>query len=113
MIRNGLYLVETFMLDGLDAQKRGIMVFHNGQMHGGGEYFYTVGSYSCSAGKWRGEAISQEHTPVIGTDPWARRIVSIGFTGTYTDKNAELDGAALVGKRNIRFKSIFRILKAD
>jgi len=54
------------------------MVFRDGTMLGGGQNFYTVGSYTCSDGKWKGE-ITARHTPIIGTDPWARRVIAIGF----------------------------------
>jgi hypothetical protein len=36
---------------------------------------------------------SREHSPIAGTYPWARKDISIGFTGTYSD-----DGAKLVPK---------------
>jgi hypothetical protein len=50
MITNGLYLVETIMLDGVNSERRGVMVFRDGTMLGGGANFYTVGSYTCSSG---------------------------------------------------------------
>jgi len=72
IITNGLYLVETVMLDGVNSERRGIMVFRDGTMLGGGANFYTVGSYTCPDGKWKGDITVREHTPIIGTDPWAR-----------------------------------------
>jgi len=50
------------------------MVLRDGTMRGGGPFFYTVGSYTCSGGKWKGEMTSQEHSPIIGTHRWARKI---------------------------------------
>jgi len=41
MIRNGLYLASTKMLDDMDAEKRGVMILHDGTMLGGGAFFYT------------------------------------------------------------------------
>lgn len=40
-------------------------------------------------------------------------MVTIGFTGTYTDKTAEGNGMALAGKQSIRFRSKLRLLVAD
>ena len=113
MITNGLYLVETEMQDGVDSQRRGVMVFRDGTMLGGGANFYTVGNYTCAEGKWKGEITVQEHTPVLGTDPWARRVVTIGFSGTYTKDTAQHHAVALLGNQVTRLEANFRLLKAD
>jgi len=84
MIRNGLYLAETTFLDGVEAYNRHVMVLRDGTMRGGGGFYYTVGSYTCSDGKWKGEMTSREHSPISGTYPWARKTITIGFTGTYS-----------------------------
>ena len=67
----------------------------------------------CSDGKWKGEVTSQEHTPSIDVRPFAGHIASMGFAGTYTDDGAEFEATALVGKRSIRLKTVFRLLIAD
>jgi hypothetical protein len=113
MIRNGLYKITTEMLDGVGISNVQIIILHDGKLHGGGPFFYTVGSYACSDGKWKGEAATQEHTPYLGQNPWARKVVTLGFTGIYTDDGAEIDAVALVGKQSVRFKSILRLLVAD
>jgi hypothetical protein len=113
MIRNGLYLAETRFLDGVDAYNRHVMVLRDGTMRGGGGFYYTVGSYTCSAGKWKGEMTSREHSPISITYPWARKVLSIGFTGTYWDDGAEFEATALAGKQSFRFKSVYRLLFAD
>ena len=113
MITNGLYLVETEMQDGVTYVKRGVMVFRDGTMLGGGSNFYTVGNYACSNGTWKGDITVQEHTLVIATEPWARRTVTIGFSGTYTDVSAQHHGVALLGKQLIRLEVKFRLLSAD
>ena len=110
---NGLYLASTKFLDGVDAHNRHVMVLRDGTIRGGGPFFYTVGSYTCSGSNWKGEMTSQEHTPIVGTHPWARKIVNIGFMGTYSEDGAEHDATALVGKRSFRFRSIYRLLVAD
>ncbi len=57
---------------------------------------------------------NQEHSPTFGARPiWERKVVTIGFTGTYTDESAESDGMARAGKQAIRFKSMLRLLIAD
>jgi hypothetical protein len=113
MITNGLYALSSEMLDGAVGGNTGVMVICNGTMRGGDVYFYFVGSYTCSDGKWKGEVISKEHTPAPATRLFARKVVSMGFSGTYTDEGAELHLAALAGKRSIRMKVTFRLLVAD
>ena len=113
MIRNGIYLATTRFLDGVEAYNRHVMVLRDGTMRGGGGYYYSVGSYTCSGGKWKGEMTSREHSPIDGTYPWAGKEISIGFTGAYSDEGADFDATALAGKRSFRFKSIYRLLFAD
>jgi hypothetical protein len=113
MIRNGIYLAETRFLDGVEAYNRHIMVLRDGTMRGGGGFYYTVGSYTCSDGKWKGEMTSREHSPIDSTYPWARKEINIGFTGTYSEDGAEFDATALAGKRSFRFKSVYQLLHAD
>ena len=84
MIKNGLYLIITKMLDGADVVNNHVVELRDGTMRGGGAFFYTFGSYTSSGGKWKGEATTQEHTPTFATRTWAGKVVSIGFTGTYT-----------------------------
>ena len=47
-----------------------------------------------------------------GTDPWARRVVTIGFSGSYTEKTIQHHGVALLGKQFARFEVTFRLLMA-
>jgi hypothetical protein len=74
---------------------------------------YHFGSYRCAGGKWKGEVVSQEHMRTINVRPFAGYIASMGFAGTYTDDGAEFEATALVGKRSIRLKTVFRLLIAD
>jgi len=48
-----------------------------------------------------------------GKHPWAGKIVTLGFMGTYRDDGAEIDAVALVGKQRVGFKSILRLFEAD
>jgi hypothetical protein len=69
MITNGLYSINTKLLDGVDGGATGISVLRNGKILGGGSVLYHFGSYDCSDGKWKGEVTSQEHTPSIDVRP--------------------------------------------
>jgi len=113
MIKNGLYSISTKLLDGVAGGATGISVLHNGRMLGGGSFLYHIGSYHCSGGKWKGEVTSQEHTPNFKFRPFAGHVASMGVAGTYTDESAEFEATALVGKRSLRLKTVFRLLIAD
>jgi hypothetical protein len=114
MIRNGLYHITVEMLDGIEGGNQGVMVLRDGTLRGGDSFFYAYGSYTAADGKWKGEVTNQEHSPTFGARPiWERKVVTIGFTGTYTDGTAEGDGMALAGKQSIRFKSKLRLLIPD
>jgi hypothetical protein len=113
MIRNGLYAVTSKLLDGVDGGAKGVSVLQDGIMRGGGSIYYHTGSYSCSGGKWKGELTTREHEPALITQFFARKVVTMGFTGTYTDDGAEFEATALVGKRSARLHVTFRLLVAD
>jgi len=57
---------------------------------------------------------NQEHSPTYSARPVCeRKVVTIGFAGTYTDESAEADGVSLAGKQSIRFKWRLRLLIPD
>jgi hypothetical protein len=104
MIRNGLYHITVEMLDSVQGGNQGVMVMRDGELR----------NYTAANGKWKGEVTNEEHTPTYGARPvWERKVVTIGFSGTYTDEAAEADGIALAGKQSIRFKSRLRLLIPD
>ena len=113
MIRNGLYSVVSKVLDGVEGNSIGVSVLQDGIMRGGGSIYYHVGSYSCSNGKWKGEMTVREHEPAMVTELFARKVVTMGFMGTYSDDGAEFEATALVGKRSARLKMILRLLIPD
>jgi hypothetical protein len=113
MIRNGLYAFKTKILDGVEGSVSGVSVVRDGTLRGGSAYFYHVGSYSCSGGKWKGEVTHQEHTPAPIEALFARKVVTTGFNGTYTDDSAEFEAAVLLGKRSLRMQATLRLLIAD
>ena len=87
MIRNGLYHITVEMLDGVQGGNQGVMVVRDGTLRGGDSFFYAYGTYTSGNGKWKGEVTNQEHSPTFGERPvWERKVVTIGFTGTYTMK---------------------------
>jgi hypothetical protein len=95
MIRNGLCLYESNALDGVEGGGKGFVVLRDGSLLGGVSFFYFSGTYSCSGGKWKGEITQREHTPAPLTFATAGRIVTAGFTGTYTDESAEFEATVL------------------
>ena len=113
MIRNGLYALTVELQDGIEGGGNGVLVLRDGAIRGGDSFFYFTGSYVCCGSKWKGEVTSQEHMPDLATRPFARRVATIGFNGTYTDNGAENDNTALLGKRSISFKATLRLLIAD
>lgn len=114
MIRNGLYLYRSKALDGVVGGDTGVMVIRDGALRGGTSFFYFVGSYTCADGKWKGELVNLEHTPApVEQFATARKEVSTGWSGTYTDDGADVESTALVGKRSIRFHASLRLLVAD
>ena len=113
MIRDGLYAMEGKALDGVEGGDTGVLVLRDGTIRGGTSFFYLVGTYSCSDGRWKGEMTIEEHTRAPATRPMARRTVSLGFSGTYIDTGAEVSCTALIGKRSVRYGAIFRLLVAD
>ncbi len=113
-MKNGLYSLRIDILDGLGGSNTGVMVLRDGQMIlGGDSIFYYVGSYTFADGRWKGELLNREHQPSYGERPvFGRREVGIGFSGTYTDDEAEGDAMALAGKQSVRFRAKLKLLQA-
>jgi hypothetical protein len=108
-ISNGLYSIHIRMLDGIDGGNTGVMMLHDGRIHGGDAYFDYIGSYTSLDGRWKGELVNHEHTPSIGERPiFGGYEVGIGFSGTYTDEGAVAEATALVGKRSVRFSAVLK-----
>jgi T3SS negative regulator,GrlR len=105
-VQNGLYTVRIEMRDAKRSSATGVIVLCDGRILGGDTYFYYTGTYSFKNGKWRGELITHQHTKAIGvTMLFGGREVGCGFTGTYSDGKAEVDGTALVGKTSVVFRA--------
>jgi hypothetical protein len=105
-VRDGLYTLGIEMTGAKQGRATGIVVLRDGVIMGGDSFFYYTGSYSFSRGKWRGEMIVHQHTEAPGLNlVFGGREVSCGFTGTYSEGTADIDGTALVGSYSIPFRA--------
>jgi T3SS negative regulator,GrlR len=101
---DGLYSLGIEMSGARHGHATGVAVLQDGRIMGGDSFFYYTGSYSYSRGKWRGEMIVHQHTEAPGLNlVFGGREVSCGFTGTYSDTSADIDGTALVGSTSVPF----------
>jgi hypothetical protein len=112
-MKNGLYSFHIHMLDGVRGRDSGILVLRDGALMGGGPYFWSVGSYTVGNGTWKGQLITNQHTPLA--DPFARSVsggqeVTSGFSGTFADDQAEAFGTTLVGTRSLSFRATLKRL---
>ena len=108
-LSKGLYSIHIRMLDGIDGGNTGVMMLHDGRIHGGDAFFDYIGSYTSVNGRWKGGLVNHEHTPSIGERPvFGGYEVGIGFSGTYTDEGAVAEATALVGKRSVRFSAVLK-----
>jgi hypothetical protein len=111
-IVNGLYSLQLRALDGVKASLSGVMLLLDGRILGGDAFFYYLGAYSSSDGRWKGEILHQEHTPAKGENPvFGGHEVGIGFTGTCDDAGAELEAIALAGKRSLRLAATLKLMR--
>ena len=109
-VKNGLYSIRIEMRDGKRGHATGIIILSDGHILGGDSYFYYTGSYSFKNGKWRGELITHQHTEAVGVNlAFGGREVACGFTGTYSDRGAEVEGTALVGKTSVSFTAVLKL----
>ena len=98
------------MRDGKRGHATGVIVLYDGRIQGGDSYFYYTGSYSSKNGKWRGELITHQHTEAVGVNlAFGGREVTCGFTGLYSDRGAEVEGTALVGKTSVSFRAVLKL----
>jgi hypothetical protein len=101
---DGLYTVNIEMRDGKSGRASGVLVLCGGRILGGDSYFFYAGNYTFRNGKWRGDLVSHQHSRAVGKNlAFGGREVSCGFTGTYSNGRAQVDGTALVGKTSVSF----------
>jgi hypothetical protein len=105
-VTDGLYTLGIEMHGAKRGHATGVVVLIGGRIMGGDSFFAYTGSYSFSRGKWRGEMIVNQHTEAPGLNlVFGGREVTCGFTGTYSDGAANIDGTALVGSFSIPFRA--------
>jgi hypothetical protein len=111
-VKNGLYSIRIQMTHGGRGHATGVLVLLDGTIMGGDSHFYYTGFYTFRNGKWRGELTTRQHAEAIGLNPlFGGREVTCGFTGVYSDHDAEVDGTALVGKISVSFTAML-VLKS-
>jgi hypothetical protein len=111
-MKNGLYSIHVNLLDGRVGKGSGVVVFRDGKIVGGDAYLYYVGTYTVKENALKGEVLVHRHTsskddnPLFGgTSP-----IGIGVSGTFTDKDAVMNGTALVGNSSQLFGATLRKL---
>src|SRR6202045_518125 len=112
-MKNGLYSVHIQMLDGVRGRASGVIILRDGALLCGDPYFWGVGTYTVGNGTWKGDLVTNQHTPY--RDSMARpgfggREVTCGFSGTFQDDHSEVFGTSLVGSRSISFRATLRWL---
>ncbi|WP_245283543.1 GrlR family regulatory protein [Bradyrhizobium sp. URHD0069] len=113
IMKNGLYSIHIQMLDGVKGWSSGVIILHDGRLIGGDPYFWTVGTYTCKEATWKGELVTNQHTPYrdsAARPVFAGREVTTGFSGTYRGGESEVFGTSLVGSRSISFRATLRWL---
>jgi hypothetical protein len=111
-IVNGLYSVRIRMLDGIDSGLTGVMLLDDGRILGGDAFFYYIGSYSSTNGRWKGQILHQEHTPAKGAySIFGGHEVGIGFSGSCDDQGARLEATALAGRRSLRLTADLKLVR--
>jgi hypothetical protein len=112
-MRNGLYSIHIHMLDGVKGRDSGVIILRNGVILGGGPYFWSVGSYTVGNGTWKGDLVTNQHTPFrdrLVRPLFAGREVSSGFSGTFEGDRSEVFGTTLVGSRSLSFRATLKKL---
>ncbi|HEV2156328.1 GrlR family regulatory protein [Bradyrhizobium sp.] len=118
-MKNGLYSIHIHMLDGVKGRDSGVLILRDGVLLGGGPYFWSRGTYvvrsgTSNKGSWKGELATNQHTPFA--DSLVRPLfggqeVTSGFSGTFTDDEAEVFGIVLVGgNRSLSFRATLKRL---
>ena len=111
-IVNGLYSIHVRMLDGVEGGLTGVMLLNNGRILGGDASFYYLGTYTSENGRWKGQILSQEHTPAVGDNPiLGGHEVGIGFAGTCDQEGALMEATALAGKRSLRMTAVLKLMR--
>jgi hypothetical protein len=79
----------------------------------GDPYFWSIGSYTSGNGTWKGDLLTNQHTPsrdCLVSPLFRGREVASGFSGTYQGDDSEVFGTTLVGSRSLSFRATLRWL---
>jgi hypothetical protein len=111
-MKNGLYSVHTYMLDGVKGRDSGVLILRDGTFQGGGPYFWSVGCYTVADGTWKGYLRTNQHTPFpdFVRPLFGGQEVSSGFSGTFAGDQAEVFGTTLAGTRSLSFRATLKKL---
>jgi hypothetical protein len=112
-MKNGIYSVRIQMLDGVKGRASGVIILRDGVILGGDPYFWCVGTYKVGNGTWKGDLVTNQHTPYhdsMARPVFGGREVTIGFSGTFRDDQSEVFATSLVGSRSIGFRATLRWL---
>ena len=116
-MRNGLYSLHVYMLDGAKGRDSGVIILRDGKLLGGGPYFWWIGSYTVGEnGTWKGELTTNQHTRIA--NPTVRPVfggheVTSGFSGTFTDEAAEVTAVSLVGTKSVSVRATLKFLAEE
>jgi hypothetical protein len=112
-MKNGLYSIHIHMIDGVKGRDYGVLIIRDGVLFGGGPYFWSVGSYTVGDGTWKGDLVTNQHTPFrdrLVRPLFAGQEVSSGFSWTFKDGRSEVFGTTLVGSRSLSFRATLKKL---
>ena len=111
-MKNGLYSIHVSLLDGRVGKGSGVVVFRDGKIVGGDAYLYYVGTYTVRDNTFKGEVLIRRHTSSKDDNPLfgGPSPVGVGVSGTFTDKDAVMNGTALVGSSSQLFGATLRKL---
>lgn len=111
-MKNGLYSIHVNLLDGRVGKGSGVVVFRDGKIVGGDAYLYYTGTYAVKDNTFKGEVLVRRHTSSTDDNPLfgGASPVGIGVSGTFTDKDAVMNGTALVGNSSQLFSATLRKL---
>lgn len=113
-MKNGIYSVHLHMLDGVKGRDSSVLVLRDGLLLGGGPHYWSRGSYTVGNGTWKGELVTNQHSPFA--DPLIRPLfggqeATSGFSGTFSSDDAEVFGTVLVvGHRSLGFRATLKWL---
>ena len=112
IMKNGLYSIHVSLQDGRSGKGSGVVVFRDGKIVGGDAYLFYTGTYTVKDDTFKGEVLVQRHTSSPDANPLfgGPTPVGVGVSGTFTDTQGVMNGAALVGKASQIFGATLRKL---